>query len=404
MVDEIGPHETVPNRLSQRQADEKATLSHIASIDLFPVAYPVRGYFKFFETRPGEVPTRSSIVIKITDDAGRVGWGESVPAHTWCYENAESCHATLKHYIAPKLIGHAPLDIEGAHAVMNKAVPGAFSVGMPLTKAGVDIALHDLAGKITGGRVIEMLASAAAASVVTMSWTVNAPSLGDVEASVVEGLQRGYRSFNLKVGPPQTPEHDVAMCKLVRRLVPDCFLWPDANCGYDLETAKVLLPKFADAGCAALESPLPPNFISGYQSLRRQRALPILMDEGICSPRDLEEFIRLEMLDGVAMKHGRTGGLLPSRRCIQLLRDHGLLFMASGLTDPDISLAAALALFAATGLDRPAALNGPQYLAASVLKTPLPVQADQARVPDGPGLGIEVDEPKLSALKLRLAA
>lgn len=378
-------------------------MSRIASIDLFPVAYPVRGYFKFFETKTGEPPTRPSVVVKITDDAGRVGWGESVPAHTWSCENIESCYATLKHYIAPKLIGHDPLDIEGAHAVMNKAVPGAFSVGMPITKAGLDIALHDLAGKITGKRVVEMLASGTAATAVTLSWTVNAPLLKDAEAAVAEGRQRGYRHFNLKIGPPQTPEYDIELCKRVRQLAPDGFLWPDANCGYDLETARRLLPKFADAGCAALESPLPPNFISGYQSLRRQHTLPILMDEGIGSPRDLEEFIRLGMLDGVAMKHARTGGLLPSRRCIQLLRDHGLIFMASGLTDPDISLAGALALFVAMGLDRPAALNGPQYLAASVLKHGLSIQAGQAQVPAGHGLGIEVDEAQLSALKLRLA-
>lgn len=375
-------------------------MSRIAAIDLFPIGYPVVGFFKFFETKPGEQAKRATVVVKITDDAGRVGWGECVPAHTWSYENVESTYATLKNYIAPKLLGHDPLDIEGAHAIMNKAVPGAFGTGMPITKAGVDIALHDLAGKITGRRVIEMLAPKPAGDRVTLSWTVNATTLADAEASVAQGRARGYRNFNLKVGPPQTPEYDIELCRLIRRLAPDAFLWPDANCGYDLDTAKRLLPKFADAGCAVLESPLPPNFISGYQALRRERALPILMDEGICGPRELEEFIRLEMLDGVAMKHARTGGLLPSKRCVELLRENGLIFMASGLSDPDLSLAAALALFAGFGLDRPAALNGPQFLAASVVRGGLPITKDDARVPSGPGLGIEVDETQLQALLL----
>jgi L-alanine-DL-glutamate epimerase-like enolase superfamily enzyme len=383
-------------------------MSRIQNIELFPVGYPVQGYFKFFEARPGETPKRPTVVIKITDNEGRVGWGESVPAHTWSDENIESAYATLKRYLAPKLIGHDPLDIEGAHTIMNKAVPGAFSVGQPIAKAGVDIALHDVAGKITGRRVFEMMrpvpdpTGIAPREAITLSWTINATSLADAEASVAEGHRRGYHHFNLKVGPPQTPAYDIELCQLIRRLAPTAFLWPDANCGYDLDTARRLVPKFADSGCAVLESPLPPNFISGYQALRKTGGLPILMDEGICSPRELEEFIRLGMLDGVAMKHARMGGLLRAKQAISLLRDNGLIFMASGLSDPDISLSAALAVFAAFGLDRPAALNGPQYLGATVVRGGLPIQGDQARVPSGPGLGIEVDTAKLRDLALPL--
>jgi len=378
-------------------------MPRIAAIDLFPVAYPVRGYFKFFKGSSGQTIRRPSVIIKITDEDGRVGWGESVPAHTWSYENVESAFATLKHYLVPALLGHDVLDIEGAHHLMNREVPGAFSVGMPITKAGIDIALHDLAGKILEKGVCEMLRADAAVRGVTLSWTINAPTLEDAESSIAEAKGRGYHHFNLKVGPPQKPDYDIALCKRVRQLAPDGFLWVDANCGYDLDTAARLLPQFAETGCAALESPLPPNQLRGYQSLKKLGVIPIIMDEGICAPRELEEFIHLGMLDGVAMKHARTGGILPSSRCIQLLRDHGLVFMGSGLTSPDISLSAALALFAAFGLDRPAALNGPQYLTASILERPLPIEGDEARIPGGPGLGISVDEARLALLALPLS-
>ena len=73
------------------------------------------------------------------------------------------------------------------------------------------------------------------------------------------------------------------------------------------------------------------------------------------------------MLDGVAMKPSRCGGLTSSRQQIELLERHGLMWLGSGLTDPDISLAATLQLYAAYGLNRPAALNGPQFLIDHVL-------------------------------------
>jgi L-alanine-DL-glutamate epimerase-like enolase superfamily enzyme len=81
-----------------------------------------------------------------------------------------------------------------------------------------------------------------------------------------------------------------------------------------------------------------------------------------------------------------------------MLLDRGLMWLGSGLTDPDISLAATLALYQSYGLEKPAALNGHQFLTAHVLKKPLQVIDGTLNLPDGPGLGIEVDEEKVADL------
>jgi len=78
------------------------------------------------------------------------------------------------------------------------------------------------------------------------------------------------------------------------------------------------------------------------------------------------------------------------------------MFLGSGLTDPDVSLAASLALYGGYGLKFPAALNGPQFLADSVVTQRLLPNADGTiEVPAGPGLGVEVDERKLRELAER---
>ncbi len=66
-----------------------------------------------------------------------------------------------------------------------------------------------------------------------------------------------------------------------------------------------------------------------------------------------------------------------------------------------LGLAASLALYSAYGLKKPAALNGPQFLTASVLAKPLRLEGDQAYPPVGPGLGIEVDEAAVRELAKR---
>ena len=111
------------------------------------------------------------------------------------------------------------------------------------------------------------------------------------------------------------------------------------------------------------------------------------MDEGVVSAVELEEFARLGMMDGVAMKPARCGGLSSCRRQIEACLSRGLLWLGSGLTDPDISLAASLILYGAYGLAKPAALNGPQFLAGDVLKKPLRIADGDRRSPCRPGPG-----------------
>ncbi len=366
----------------------------IERIALFPLRYPMTGYFKFF-TGPHGSAGRAAVIVKITADNGTVGWGQALPIAKWSYETLETAYLVLRNYYAPVLLGRNPTDIAGAHAAMDSAIAPGFSVGMPITRAGIDMALHDLAGKLWGHSLAQFWGKQPGGPL-PLSWTVNVKELNEVEPLVAEGKKRGYRYFNIKVAPD--PVFDVAVARVVKGLAGETFLWADANGGYDPDTALRAAPALADAGVDVLEAPLRPNRISGYQALKKQGALPILMDEGVVSPIELEEFIKLGMCDGVAMKPARCGGLESNRRQIELCEKHGLIWLGSGLTDPDISLAASLGLYSAYGLKKPAALNGPQFLTADVLKKPLRIENGNAYIPDGPGLGVEVDEGKVREL------
>lgn len=354
--------------------------ARIASVETFVVRYPIVGQFKFFRQ-----PTRDTVVVKLTTDSGEVGWGQSVPSPTWSYETIETVRTTIDHHLAPALIGMDVFDTDAIWHTMNRVIAPSFSTGQPICKAGIDLALFDLADS----------GVSQSGSHVMLSWTIDARTLDDVNASISNAHARGFRNFNVKVGSDAT--FDVQMCREIRRLAPDAFVWVDANGGYDLDTALAVAPQFADAGMAALEQPLPANHFTGFRKLREQHALLILMDEPIVSLADLRAFHELGLLDGVAMKVARCGGLTEARRIVEYMKQHGLLFFASGLTDPDLSLAASLRLFSEDGLERPAALNAPQFLTGTILHKPITVRGDQAEVPIGLGLGVEVNEAALEA-------
>jgi L-alanine-DL-glutamate epimerase-like enolase superfamily enzyme len=359
----------------------------IRQIEAFPLAYPVKGHFRFFTK-----PERAAVFVKVTCEDGTSGWGQSVPIPTWSYETPESVVSAIREYLGPAVTGRVATDIAGAHAAMNRAIAGSYSTGMPIAKAGIDLALHDIAGKLAGKNICGLWQRKPLPRI-TLSWTVNPKTLEEAEQTVEEGRKQGYGHFNIKVAPD--PKFDIDLARIVRKLAPSCFLWADANGGYDTATALEVAPKLAAAGVDVLEQPVPPNRLSGLRELRKQKALPIILDEGVVSSADLEEFLKLDLLDGVAMKPARTAGLFDARRQVELLERNKLMFLGSGLTDPDVSLAASLVLYGAYQLKYPAALNGLQFLSGSFLKQPFRLEEGALRVPTGAGLGVEVVEEEV---------
>ena len=361
-------------------------MTAIARVEVGRFDYELIGEFKFFKAS-----VRPSIVVRLTDENGVQGWGQSVPIETWTYETVESVETTLRHYLAPVILGAEPSDLAGVHARMDRAIRPSFSVGQPLCKAAVDLACYDLWGRQTNRSVSEILGGARQRQI-KLSWTIQSPAISEAESQLALATTGGYDSFNIKIGYPQTPQYDLQLVQTVCNFAPGGFHWADANTSYDVETALAMAPKLADAGLRGLELPLPPNLMRGYQALKRQGALPILMDEGIISPVEVDEFIALKMLDGIAMKVARCGGLWNASRIVALLRGNNLLVFGSGLTDPDLSLAATAHLFAWAGLDTPTALNGPQYIAGRGTTDPaFRANGDMIPVPTAPGLGITVD-------------
>jgi L-alanine-DL-glutamate epimerase-like enolase superfamily enzyme len=368
-------------------------MTRIKRVEIGRRDYPLIGEFKFFKS--GARPT---LITRLTDESGRQGYGQAVPVETWTYETVESVESTLSNYLAQAVLGADPADLADIHARMERVIRPSFSVGQPLAKAAIDLACHDLWGKQAGKPVHDLLGGARTRSI-KLSWTINTTRLEQAERLLQEGRALGYDSFNIKLGYPQAPDYDIDLVRLVTHFAPDGFHWCDANTSYDLDTALAQAPKLADLGVRALESPLPPNRIRDYQRLSKQGALPILMDEGIVSPVEATEFAALGMMNGIAMKVARCGGLWHASRIIAGMRHDGQTLFASGLTDPELSLAASVHLFAWAGLDLPAALNGPQYLADrgtsdAIFRT----QADRITVPTAPGLGITPDAVALQTL------
>lgn len=339
------------------------------------------------------------VLVKMTADDGTVGWGEAGPSRRWSAETVHSCYTSIKHVLAPILIGRDPFDIAGVHAAMNGELAPGLDPGQPIAKAALDLAVHDLVCKKLGINLQSWL-GAKGADRITLSYLVSAPGLDALAQSVEQGLAEGYRAFKVKVG--HDPQEDVERVRKVMALAKDCTVWPDANQGYTLDQALRAARGFEALGIELFEQPIPMAEFYGLKKLLSATSMNIALDEAAMGLPLVIELIRRDAVEGLVVKVNKTGGIFYARQLCDLARNAGFKLIGSGLMDAPIGFAASVQLFAAYGIDYPCDLNGPQHIKEDYLAEPLPMQAQQALVPERPGLGVLMDEKKIAAMALAL--
>ncbi|HET6857324.1 MAG TPA: enolase C-terminal domain-like protein [Streptomyces sp.] len=363
----------------------------IERVETFAVALPTH---RSFGVSGGSVAVAGRpsirILVKVSAD-GVHGWGEATPIPAWTYETAESIVTTVDRYLAPAVIGAPAWNLDAVDAAFERAVNRGFSIGAPLAKSAVDVALHDLLGRAAGVS-LGVLWGQRRRETIDLGWVVSGQSPAEVADSVTEGGELGHRAFKVKIGL-HDEDTDTAVVAAVREHAPaGAPVWVDANQAYTVPAALRMAGRLHELGVSAFEQPLPANDIAGLRRLRESSPVPVALDESLRHPSDLATFVRLEAVDVAIAKVQRSGGLTLSRRLCALAEDCGVELMGSGLTDSDLGLAASLHLFAAYGIDSPVDLNGRQFIGSPYAARTVVVEKGTARVPDGPGLGVEVDE------------
>ncbi|HZM37351.1 MAG TPA: enolase C-terminal domain-like protein [Burkholderiales bacterium] len=376
----------------------------IARIDTLPVRLPLKAVATLSRGVSRTIDEGKQLVlVKMTADDGTVGWGEAGPSRRWSAETVQSAFTSIKHVLAPGLIGRDPFDIAGLHAAMNTELAPGLDPGQPVAKAALDLAAHDLVCRKLGINLQSWL-GAKGADRIELSWLVSAPDVGGTAKSVEQGLAEGYRAFKVKVG--HEPKLDIERVRKVLELAKGSTVWPDANQGYTLADALAAARGFEALGIELFEQPIPMSDFYGMKKLVSATRLTICLDEAAMGLPLVIDLIRREAVEGLVIKVNKTGGIHYARQLCDLARNAGLRLIGSGLMDAPIGFAASVHLFAAYGIDYPCDLNGPQHIASDYLAEPLQIDRNSegrfALVPQRPGLGVVMDEGKVASMNLKL--
>jgi len=375
-------------------------MSRIAGVETFRVDLPVIKTFVFASGTVGSAgATAPHIFVKLTDDEGRIGWGEARPSPSWSYETPESILSTIHGYLGPSVIGLPTSDRWGLHERMRKVIGLGPSTGQPIAKAAIDVALHDLCARSAGMTLRAFLGGSDERDAVELSYTLTAHDAPSVRDDVAEGREAGFRQFNYKVAVESAT--DLAIAETIRdEAGPDAFVWADANQGLSLHGARRLAAGLAAAGTDVLEQPLRADAGHLMGTLRQSTTMPLAVDESSVSATDFFRIAAAGVVDYLVIKVTRSGGLWPTLQQVAIADAAGLGLLVSGLTDSMITKLAACQVAAAVGFTGPAGLNGSQFVDDSDLfptKGEVEVGGD-VRLGSGLGVGIEPDEAALRRL------
>jgi L-alanine-DL-glutamate epimerase-like enolase superfamily enzyme len=320
----------------------------------------------------------------------------------WSYETAETITTTIHKYLAPALIGHEITDRWGLHKRMHSIIGRGPSTGMPIAKAAVDMALHDLCARSAGQPLRAYLGGSTERNTIALSYTLTAHDVSTLKQEVVAAREKGFRHFNFKAAV--TPETDVDLAITIRQMAGlDAFVWADANQGFQPHDAQIVARGFADVGVNVLEQPFPADQLQLMRRLRTQCPLPLAVDEASVSPADFFHYAAEGLVDYLVVKITRSGGLWPSLQQMAVAASAGLPFLVSGLTDSFLTKLAVCQLAVAFGHHGPAALNGSQFIDDSLLyPDKSKIEYDGAvHLGEQIGIGIHPDEQAIEQFLAR---
>jgi len=313
----------------------------------------------------------TTVIVELSDERhpGIVGLGEGYP-DPYYGETPETMAAVLP--LLVEAIGTPSLDRDGL--VAAAAAMDARIAHHGAAKCAIDIALHDLAGKVAGKPVVELLGLSRDIPATDFTLGIDSPAV------VAQRAVRSSRfpALKIKVGGA----HDIATLEAVRAV----YAGPirvDANTGWALTDAIALLPRLEELGVELIEQPFPARRLDLLRAFQAASPLPVVADESAVTIDDLDALVGT--VAGVNVKLAKCGGVGPAARMLTRARELGFRTFLGCMEETSVGIAASAAV---ASLAEWVDLDGNLLLAEDPFEGLELDGACRWRLTDEPGLGV----------------
>lgn len=359
----------------------------ITKVEAIPFAIPYRKPMRFAS---GEVTVADHVLVRVHTDEGLTGTAEAPPRPYTYGETQASIITALTTLFAPEITGLSPLDREIAWNRMNR------TVGNPVAKAAVDMALWDIAGQAFGEPVTSLLGGFGDQMAVSHMVGFGEPA-AMVDAAQEMRDTHGITTFKVKVGRHPV-SLDVEVCRALRSaLGPSAVLYIDGNRGWTAAESARALRAMDDLDLEFAEELCPADDVLGRRWLVSRSRIPVFADESAARPGEVTRELLGGSANGISIKTARTG-FTYSHRVLALCEGLGADVVIGNQIDGQIGSVCGAAFGAAFELTsrRAGELSNFLDMADDLLATPPEIAGGYLQVRQAPGLGLDIDPDKLA--------
>jgi muconate cycloisomerase len=358
-------------------------------------------------------PIGRYVLVKVTDDEGRVGWGEAPALKDWggefgryFGESPLIARTVIETYLSPAVIGAELGDIVGLHRRMDAAIKG-----YPYAKAAVEFAVYDLTGRWLN-LPVHMLLGGKARTRIPVTHSIGLIPIAEAEAEAAKIASEGIKTIKIKIGVDA--RRDVEIVKAVRAAAGDDIdLCVDANEGYRtpgdaIQAIRQMEPyrlKYAEQPVMGIER---------IAEVARAIDVPVMADESAWNAHDVIQISERRAAQIVSIYTTKPGGLYKAMEVAAVCRAAGIVCNVNGSVETgvgnlaNIQLAAAapaVELSCVVPVSTPEAWLKGQiggiYYKDDLIREPMKIIDGAIEVPVGAGMGIDVDESKIDIYRVR---
>lgn len=373
-----------------------ATDTAIRSISATILDVPTRRRHRLSNT---EITHQNYVLVRVQLENGVAGLGEAstLGGPRWAEESVESIQAAVTNYLAPALRGQQALHFEANATRMAKAATRNFAA-----KGAVESALLDAAGKTLGLPASTLLGGIVRDRMGVIWALASGDSSQELEEAREKLRRREHRDFKIKFGF-NPPEQDLQRLAILRQgLGDEVRLIVDVNQGWSEAQCIRFFPALEELDVALVEQPVPAGQLEAMARVAARTSIPLLIDEAAFTKEELARAGAMGCGSVYSLKLVKSGGLFDMKRAAGVAGAFGIELYGGCLLESSIGAAAHLAVFATLPkLEWGTEHFGPRILVDDLVTNPLRFEDFEVVVPDGPGLGIDIDEDKIRAFTRR---
>lgn len=345
------------------------------------------------------VDRRMALIVEVITDEGITGWGEGFCSG----QNPLILQAIVENAYKPKLIGRDPFDNDVIYETLyNMSRSYGQSGSAIIALSAIDIALWDIKGKALNMPIYKLLGGAYRNEVEPYA-SGPCRAEGEVypETAVMQAkgyVEQGYKAMKFKIG--FGVNEDVKLIRAVREAVgPDIRIMVDANCAYDVSKAKRILFDTADADLYWFEEPISPENRTGYAELKNLTKTYLAAGEQEYSKYHYKDWLESRAVDILQPDLCVMGGFTEGKKVLALAQAY-MIQLVPHMWGTGIGVAAGLQFIANIPANPLARVPdepmiefdlSENLLRDTLISKAIKLENGKVKIPQKPGLGIEVD-------------